>query len=430
MIALPVLAVTAAAVVQATADVERRRGRRPPDGCRRGPDPPGRRRGLPGARPRPAAGGATTGTAAASGRRTTPSPTSSGDVRAITLREGWTEVPLGRPPGERRARREVDLRDPLAAGLFDITAGRAPATPGRGRGQRRARRARGRARRHRDGRATATSRSSAPGATRPYRDTATVDVLPDALGPGLRRLRPRRRLARRRRPGDVVRRARPQPGRRSSSPPARCSPTRRRCSEMAEQMGYDTGYGDALAIVALIVTMALLEVVLLAGPAFAVERPAAGPLPGPDGRDRRHAAPGPPGGARLGDRARRRSPRSLGAVLGVGGRLGAAAARAALVGRVVRSGRRRLAHRRRGGGLRAAVGACWPPWCRRGIASRQDVVAVLAGRRGDRPPSARTPVLGVVLLGAGVALSAYGVSAVERRALVHRGRGDRRRCSG
>ncbi len=45
------------------------------------------------------------------------------------------------------------------------------------------------------------------------------------------------------------------------------------------------------------------------------------------------------------------------------------------------------------------------------IASRQDVVAVLAGRRGDRPPSARTPVLGVLLLAAGVALSAYGVSA-------------------
>ena len=39
---------------------------------------------------------------------------------------------------------------------------------------------------------------------------------------------------------------------------------------MAEQMGYDTGAGDYIAIVALIITMALLEVVLLAGPAFAV----------------------------------------------------------------------------------------------------------------------------------------------------------------
>ena len=35
-------------------------------------------------------------------------------------------------------------------------------------------------------------------------------------------------------------------------------------------MGYDTGYGDYVAIVSLIVAMALLEVVLLAGPAFAV----------------------------------------------------------------------------------------------------------------------------------------------------------------
>ena len=35
-------------------------------------------------------------------------------------------------------------------------------------------------------------------------------------------------------------------------------------------MGYDTGDGDYIAIVALIVAMALLEVVLLAGPAFAV----------------------------------------------------------------------------------------------------------------------------------------------------------------
>jgi putative ABC transport system permease protein len=45
------------------------------------------------------------------------------------------------------------------------------------------------------------------------------------------------------------------------------------------------------------------------------------------------------------------------------------------------------------------------------LASRQDVVAVLAGRRGDRAPSLRSPVLGVVLLGAGIALSAYGASA-------------------
>ena len=37
------------------------------------------------------------------------------------------------------------------------------------------------------------------------------------------------------------------------------------------------------------------------------------------------------------------------------------------------------------------------------IASRQDVVAVLAGRRGDRRPSLRSPLLGLVLLGVGIA---------------------------
>ena len=53
------------------------------------------------------------------------------------------------------------------------------------------------------------------------------------------------------------------------------------------------------------------------------------------------------------------------------------------------------------------------------IASRQDVVAVLAGRRGDRKPSLRSPILGVVLLGAGVAGAAYG-SRVRRRRVLHR----------
>nr|WP_272917736.1 FtsX-like permease family protein [Nocardioides flavescens] len=42
------------------------------------------------------------------------------------------------------------------------------------------------------------------------------------------------------------------------------------------------------------------------------------------------------------------------------------------------------------------------------LASRQDVVAVLAGRRGDAPASRRSPVLGAVLLAAGIGASAYG----------------------
>jgi putative ABC transport system permease protein len=42
------------------------------------------------------------------------------------------------------------------------------------------------------------------------------------------------------------------------------------------------------------------------------------------------------------------------------------------------------------------------------IASRQDVVAVLAGRRGDRSPSLRSPLVGLVLLGVGIAGSVFG----------------------
>jgi putative ABC transport system permease protein len=48
--------------------------------------------------------------------------------------------------------------------------------------------------------------------------------------------------------------------------------------------------------------------------------------------------------------------------------------------------------------LSAVLAAVVPAW----IASRQDVVAVLAGRRGDRAASRRSPFVGVVLLGLGV----------------------------
>ena len=54
--------------------------------------------------------------------------------------------------------------------------------------------------------------------------------------------------------------------------------------------------------------------------------------------------------------------------------------------------------------LSAFLAAIVPAW----IASRQDIVAVLAGRRGDRAPSMRSPLLGLLLLGAGVAGSAMG----------------------
>lgn len=45
-------------------------------------------------------------------------------------------------------------------------------------------------------------------------------------------------------------------------------------------------------------------------------------------------------------------------------------------------------------------------------AARMDVVRVLAGRRGDGRVSAKAPVIGVVLLGVGIGLGAYGVVGV------------------
>jgi putative ABC transport system permease protein len=52
----------------------------------------------------------------------------------------------------------------------------------------------------------------------------------------------------------------------------------------------------------------------------------------------------------------------------------------------------------------ALLAAAVPAW----IASRQDVVAVLAGRRGDRKPGRRSPVVGVVLLAIGIGLAVLG----------------------
>ncbi|WP_344305618.1 ABC transporter permease [Nocardioides bigeumensis] len=58
-------------------------------------------------------------------------------------------------------------------------------------------------------------------------------------------------------------------------------------------------------------------------------------------------------------------------------------------------------------GLASAVLAAGAPaW----IASRQDVVAVLAGRRGDRAPSMRSPILGVVLVAVGTAAVLFGAT--------------------
>jgi putative ABC transport system permease protein len=71
------------------------------------------------------------------------------------------------------------------------------------------------------------------------------------------------------------------------------------------------------------------------------------------------------------------------------------------------------------GVISALLAAVVPAW----VASRQDVVAVLAGRRGDARPSRRSPLIGLVLLGVGVALAAtgargYGTQSIALAAIV------------
>ncbi len=164
-----------------------------------------------------------------------------------------------------------------------------------------------------------------------------------------------------------------------------------------------------LAVIALVVVMALIEVVLLAGPAFAV-------------------------GAR-------RQSRSLALMAATGG-TPAQARRVVMAGAVVLGGLASVI------GVVAGIGIGWVlvpilqhysgswfgpfdvPWLHLVgiaafgllsaflasavpalIASRQDVVAVLAGRRGDRRPSLRSPLVGLILLAAGIAGAAYGAKA-------------------
>ncbi|WP_374456884.1 FtsX-like permease family protein [Nocardioides sp.] len=177
-------------------------------------------------------------------------------------------------------------------------------------------------------------------------------------------------------------------------------------ASMAEQMGYDTGTDEMVAVVVLIVVMALIEVVLLAGPAFAVGA-------------RRHARTlaliAASGGT---PRQSRRVILGSGLVLGI-----VASAVGLVLGIVVGWALLPLVQRFNGDwfgpfelpwrylaaivafGLVSALLASVVPAF---LASRQDVVAVLAGRRGDRRPRASTPVVGVALLGAGIAASTYG----------------------
>ncbi|UUZ61243.1 ABC transporter permease [Nocardioides sp. B-3] len=404
MIALPVLAVTAAAVIRATQDVSGSEGAQ-------------RTMGAADARIKPVGGNlfqspdpkewgwGSMGDIGKSEMPTFESVTEVlGDVHAITIRDGYTEIPLG----ERRIAvnaTEVDLKDPLAKGLFDVTSGRYPEKAGeavindtlRLRGI--------------DLGDTVTVGESSlvvvgTGRDASVRDMGTIATLPDGFGEAFAEMYPDgldwlvgggpiswSTVREMNKDGLVV----TSRAVLADPPPV---------EEMAEAMDVDTGYQDYPAVVALIVTMALLEVVLLAGPAFAVSAR----------RQARTLALMAASGAT--PRQARRVVLASGVVLGA-----LAAAVGAVPGVIVGVALLPLAQRFNGQwfgpldvdwrivavvaafGLLSALPAAVVPAF---IASRQDVVAVLAGRRGDRPPSTRTPVPGLVLLGLGVALSVFG----------------------
>ncbi|MGI8646310.1 MAG: FtsX-like permease family protein, partial [Nocardioides sp.] len=175
----------------------------------------------------------------------------------------------------------------------------------------------------------------------------------------------------------------------------------------AEVRAIPSGLADGtLAVVVLIVAMALLEVVLLAGPAFAVGAR----------RQARSialmvASGGTPAQARRLVLANGVVLGTLASLLGVALGLGVGAAALPVLQSFSDSAFGpydvpwwTLLGVAGFGLLSAVLAAVVPAW----IASRQDVVAVLAGRRGAPAPSSRSPVLGVVLLGLGVVAAASG----------------------
>jgi putative ABC transport system permease protein len=182
-------------------------------------------------------------------------------------------------------------------------------------------------------------------------------------------------------------------------------------SELPDQMQGWGGEADdeMVAVIVLVVVMALLEVVLLAGPAFAVTArqqsrtlallAATGGTPAQS----RRVILG--GGVVLGSVAA-----AIGVALGIG--------TAWLLLPVLQHWSNtwfgpfdvpwpHLLGIALFGLASAFLATVVPAW----IASRQDVVAVLAGRRADKRPSLRSPFVGVALLGVGIAGSAYGATS-------------------
>ncbi len=169
-----------------------------------------------------------------------------------------------------------------------------------------------------------------------------------------------------------------------------------------------------LAIVVIVVGMALLEVVLLAGPAFAVGAKRRGrelallAATGADRRDVRRAVLA--GGLVLG---------AVGGVVGVALGTGLGALLVRLLGRLNKTVPGPFEARpiellaiAAVGIVTALLAAVLPAR----TASRQDVVAALTGRRGAVRTRKRVPVLGVLAAVAGAVLAMYG--AQRRDALV------------
>jgi putative ABC transport system permease protein len=181
-------------------------------------------------------------------------------------------------------------------------------------------------------------------------------------------------------------------------------------SELPPAVRMSQGTDDALlAVGALIVVMALIEVVLLAGPAFAV---------GARRQSRVLALMAATGGT---PQQTRRAVLASGIVLG-----GLGAALGVVLGVVLAFVAMPVVQRFSNmwlgpfevpwlhllgiasfGLVSALLAAVVPAW----IASRQDVVAVLAGRRGDRPAGRRSPILGLMLLALGIGGAVHGARA-------------------
>lgn len=168
---------------------------------------------------------------------------------------------------------------------------------------------------------------------------------------------------------------------------------------------------EVIAVVVMIITMVLLEVVLLAGPAFAVMA---------RHHTRTLALVAASGGT---PRQARRVILAGGVVLGLFATVSGLLLSVPLAAAVM-PWAQRLTSERFGPfdvpwlillavgvfGLTSAVlAAVVPAW----LTSRQDVVAALAGRRSDGAPTLQVPVIGVLVLGLGVAGAVIGARRQE-----------------